>query len=352
MKKDIYIIKNSINDKVYIGQAKSAAERWLSHIYNATYEQRTNKDVQVIHKAMAKYGYEKFHYEILEHQIENYDEREQYWIAKYNSRVPNGYNVSVGGASAGIGIDAPCAVFRTEEELLRCISEISSSGKSFQNIARKFGCSYEMISAINSGKRYRQGFLSYPLRNTDSRYSVETLKQVRYSLKYELDLTLGDIATKYEIDASQVSAINQGKIYFVSGESYPLRKKRKTDLSDSIVTSIVNDIIYSELSLSEIAEKYNVSRTRITGINRGVYYRREDMTYPIRGDSDVRNKSLKKFLDRDEIKEIVAMLKGVMSVADIAQKYGVSKTTIQNINNGKCKKYVLCGESYPIRKIN
>ena len=193
MKKDIYIIKNSVNDKVYIGQAKSAAERWLSHIYNATYETKTNKNIQVIHKAMAKYGYDKFHYEILEYQIENYDEREQYWIDYYNSRVPNGYNVALGGKSAGTGISAPTAVFKTSDDLNRCISEISSSTKSFSNIARKYGCSYEVISAINSGKRYRQDTLSYPLRNTDARYDHETLKQVRYSLKYECDLTLKDV---------------------------------------------------------------------------------------------------------------------------------------------------------------
>lgn len=43
MKKDIYIIKNSVNNKVYIGQSKNSAERWLSHVYNAIYEKKSNK---------------------------------------------------------------------------------------------------------------------------------------------------------------------------------------------------------------------------------------------------------------------------------------------------------------------
>ena len=351
MKKDIYIIKNSVNDKVYIGQAKNAAERWLSHIYNATYEAKTNKNVQVIHKAMAKYGYDKFHYEILEHQIENFDEREQYWIDYYNSCVPNGYNVAPGGKSAGTGILSPIAIFKTAEELGRCISEISSSTKSFSNIARKYGCSYEVISAINSGKRYRRDSLSYPLRNTNAQYDYDTLKQVRYSLKYECDLTLKDIATKYNIDCSQVSKINQGKIYYVYGEEYPLRKKRKTDMDNCLVDMVIEDIKHSNLSLSEIAVKYNISRVRVTNINQGVYYHRDSIHYPLREEGDPRNKSLKKFLDRDEIKSINDLLKTNMSINEIANRFDVSKTTIYNINSGKCKKYILPDQRYPIRKI-
>ncbi len=351
MKKDIYIIKNSVNSKVYIGQAKNAAERWLSHIYNAKYEAKTNKEVQIIHRAIMKYGVDKFHYEILEYQIENYDEREIYWINYYNSRTPNGYNVSVGGKGIGYGIDHPVAVF-DERSLLKCISEISSTQKTFTNIAKKFHCSPEVISAINNGDRYRSDKFSYPLRHTDTKYSYETLKQIRYSLKYELDLTIKDIAKKYHVDYSQVSEINNGKIYFVANESYPLRHKRLTDLDEDTIHDIIQDILYSDLCLSDIASKYNVSRTRITGINKGTYYQHKNLHYPLRKENDKKNKSLKKFLDITIIQEIHHLLQGNESIASIADKYGVSGTTIRNINNGSCKKYIIKGYIYPIRKLS
>ena len=111
MKKDIYIIKNSVNDKVYIGQAKDAAERWLSHVYNAKHENKISKEKQIIHKAMMKYGIDKFHYEILEYQVSNYDEREIYWIKHFNSIVPNGYNIAVGGNGMGAGCESVNSVF-------------------------------------------------------------------------------------------------------------------------------------------------------------------------------------------------------------------------------------------------
>ncbi len=351
MKKDIYIIKNSVNSKVYIGQAKNAAERWLSHIYNAKYEAKTNKEVQIIHKAIMKYGIDKFHYEILEYQVENYDEREIYWINYYNSRVPNGYNVAVGGKGIGYGTNSPNAVF-DEENLLKCISEISSTQKTFTNIAKKFHCSQEVISAINNGDRYRSDKFSYPLRHADTKYSYETLKQIRYSLKYELDLTIKDIANKYHADYSQVSEINNGKIYFVVNESYPLRNKRLKDLDEDTVHRIVQDILYSDLCLSDIASKYNISRTRVTAINKGTYYQNKNLHYPLREENDKRNKSLKKFLDIAIIQEIHRLLQNNESIAFIADKYGVSDVTIRNINNGSCKKYLISGYAYPIRKLS
>lgn len=349
MKKDIYIIKNSVNDKVYIGQAKNAAERWMSHIYNAKYEQATSKDKQMIHKAMCKYGFDKFHYEILEHQIENYDDREKYWIHMYDSIAPNGYNVSVGGSGIGYGANHPSSIFKDEDTLMKCISEISSSTKSFENIGRKYGCCQEVISAINSGARYHMDNLVYPLRRT--RYQDWLIKQVRYSIKYELDMSFEDIAEKYDIDKSQISLINQGKIYHINSEDYPLRKKRRQDLSDEVVDAIISDITESSLSLGEIAVKYDVSRMRVSGINTGKFYKR-DIIYPIRKDGDPRNKSYKRFLDKDIIVEIHNLLSNSdLSCAKIAEKYGLTTTTIHNINNGKCKTYIMDGVKYPIRNM-
>lgn len=349
MKKDIYIIKNTVNDKVYIGQAANTEERWKSHIYNARYENKYSIDKQVIHRAMAKYGYENFYYEILESQIENYDEREQFWIKEYNSLVPNGYNVSPGGNGPGSGIDSAVSLIKDKETLLNIIADISSSGKTFENIAKKYGVGQEVISVINNGKRYRLEEFEYPLRNT--RYSEDLLKQIKYSLKYEQDLSLKKIAEKYNIDLSQLSAINQGKIYYVRSDNYPLRDKRVRDLSDDIINNIIYDIIYSENCMSDIARKYNISPTTVSGINKGNYYKRENLSYPLREEGDKRNKGRKNFIDRDMILEIHKLLTDGMSNRKIADMYGVSDTTIANINSGKIKKYIIEGVNYPIRKL-
>lgn len=90
----IYIIKNIVNSKVYIGQTRTSVEqRWKEHLRHAQYGD------QVINKAMRKYRINKFYIETLEIcSIELLDYREMYYIELYNSADKSkGYNVSIGG---------------------------------------------------------------------------------------------------------------------------------------------------------------------------------------------------------------------------------------------------------------
>ena len=90
----IYIIKNTVNTKVYIGQTKVSVEtRWKEHLRHAQYGD------QVINRAMKKYGVDKFYIETLEIcTLDVIDEREMYYIDLYDStNKSKGYNVSIGG---------------------------------------------------------------------------------------------------------------------------------------------------------------------------------------------------------------------------------------------------------------
>lgn len=92
----IYIIRNTINNKVYIGQTRTnVSQRWAEHLRHARYGE------QVINRAMRKYGVDKFYIETLEIcDIEYLDEREIYYIDLYNSTDKSrGYNVSIGGST-------------------------------------------------------------------------------------------------------------------------------------------------------------------------------------------------------------------------------------------------------------
>lgn len=91
----IYIIKNKINNKVYIGQTSQGIEnRWKQH----TKPSAIKSEKYAIYRAMNKYGVENFYYEVLEDNIpyEELDDREQYYIEKYDS-YKYGYNSTTGG---------------------------------------------------------------------------------------------------------------------------------------------------------------------------------------------------------------------------------------------------------------
>lgn len=98
----IYKITNNINNKIYIGQTIKArpTDRFSQHRYLARHSGQ-EKSISYLHQAMAKYGVDNFSFEIIEN-IENdkLNEREQYWIAQYNSLVPQGYNLTIGGEGA------------------------------------------------------------------------------------------------------------------------------------------------------------------------------------------------------------------------------------------------------------
>lgn len=90
----IYIIRNTINNKVYIGQTRTSVEqRWKEHLRHAQYGK------QIINRAMKKYGVDKFYIEMLEtYDLEDLDYKEMYYIELYNSTDKSkGYNASIGG---------------------------------------------------------------------------------------------------------------------------------------------------------------------------------------------------------------------------------------------------------------
>jgi len=92
----IYKIENKINGKVYIGQSVDVYRRLKKHIWEI------ENNNSVLYKAFRKYGVENFSYELIEEcDVKQLDEREVFYIQKYNSYIgaenSNGYNLNIGG---------------------------------------------------------------------------------------------------------------------------------------------------------------------------------------------------------------------------------------------------------------
>ena len=92
MKSHIYVIRNCVNDKVYIGQTRlSLEERFNRHISDSKLECKQHRPLYL---AFAKYGIDKFCIELIEDcDYSIADEREIYWIKQYNSNKCGGYKV-------------------------------------------------------------------------------------------------------------------------------------------------------------------------------------------------------------------------------------------------------------------
>ncbi len=92
----IYYIKNKLTNKYYIGQTLRVDihDRWRQHINNM----RSSKGCPILRQAFQKYGLDNFEFKVIIICFD--DDRldyEKYYITKYNSIAPDGYNILPGG---------------------------------------------------------------------------------------------------------------------------------------------------------------------------------------------------------------------------------------------------------------
>lgn len=100
----IYKISNDVNNKLYIGQTtRSLKDRIHNYFDECTYV--NSHPHRPISDAMHKYGFDKFHFEILEDNItdkQTLDELEKKYIEEFDTCNPSkGYNLERGGNSVG-----------------------------------------------------------------------------------------------------------------------------------------------------------------------------------------------------------------------------------------------------------
>lgn len=92
----IYCVTNKVNGKQYIGKTEEyyINTRWCKHKASAR-----NGDKNYFHNAIRKYGEENFAFEVILKDIpsEELSKKEIDMIRKYNTLMPNGYNMTFGG---------------------------------------------------------------------------------------------------------------------------------------------------------------------------------------------------------------------------------------------------------------
>lgn len=90
---------NDDSGKCYVGQTiQGSLNRIRQHVEDA--QSKDGDGCPLLDAATRRFGLQHMRYEILEQGIETHEEldmAEKYWIAKFDSQEPNGYNVKSGG---------------------------------------------------------------------------------------------------------------------------------------------------------------------------------------------------------------------------------------------------------------
>lgn len=228
----IYKFTNRINNKIYIGKANNLEERFKFHKRN--YNNSNLQDYNTkFYRALRKYGFENFDYEILESNKywteEILNQKEIEYIAKYQATEDEyGYNIQKGGLNTAVSRKL------NEKQILEIKNKLSTSVLTLQQIAKEYGVSDSMISMINHGKAWATiGATDFPLRkytfiknkggsNPKAKFSDKEIIQIRLMF---VEKQLNDI---YEIYKDRCSFSEMKKIcYGVQFQHLPIYKKRQ-----------------------------------------------------------------------------------------------------------------------------
>lgn len=285
------------NNKIYIGRTNSLRRRMIEHI---------GKDVREypelpISKAIKKHKIIDISMleEIPAEDFEKQKEREQYWIAKYNSFLDKtiGYNNSIGGEGAGFGIYNQSASIKSQEILNKIIDLLLNTNLTYEEICEKTGvANRSIIRGINSGTHYYNNQLDYPLRKKDIKRTELENKQSKFYNNQQLlldiiealknpMLSLEEISQIYDTSISIISLINTGKKYRLDGITYPIRYKNQSRLklfSNEQLIEIKEMLLNRKYTMTDIGQKFNIDRKAISDINIGKRQRQNDWNYPIR----------------------------------------------------------------------
>lgn len=148
----IYQITNKINNKSYIGQSIHIERRWMEHC-------RPSANSQIA-QAIKKFGKDNFEFKILEEcSIQELDEKEIYYIQKYNTINPNGYNVAeTNSVTHSVYLNIPKNI------VLDIIQDLKNTKLSIIALGEKYKVDKSTIYRINKGIIHTQENEIYPIR--------------------------------------------------------------------------------------------------------------------------------------------------------------------------------------------
>lgn len=219
---------------MYIGQSIDPHHRFIQHISRAN----RNEDDSPLHLAMQEYGRDNFKLEILE-WCNNYNQKEKELIAKYNTIIPNGYNIARGGEDPPhyCGENHPKHII-TDKDVDKIIDLLKNSDLTEPEIGKCFDppLNQVMINSINQGKTHRRTNEKYPIR-TDCPYHLteKELEEIKWLIQNTL-YPFHQISNHYHVNASAIKNINAGRSYHEDGVEYPLRKFRGQKQSEPVET--------------------------------------------------------------------------------------------------------------------
>lgn len=173
----IYIIENTINNKVYVGQSKSLKYRWSNHKSAYKNRSKSKRGSWKLWNAFSKHKIENFNFKIIARcPIEYLDKLEIKFIKLYNS-ISNGYNITEGGQVGGFNNSKIIYQFDLEGNFIKSYNSITEAANSV-NLANP-GC---ITRVAERKKNTVRGFI-WTFKKEDIKIHLQYLKNKKLKRK-------------------------------------------------------------------------------------------------------------------------------------------------------------------------
>ena len=218
----IYCYTNLINGKKYVGQTINPEKRYNQHKSSAFNEK--DKDYNTpLHRAFRKYGYDNFNYEIIlsTSSLDILNELEIYFIDKYKTQVPNGYNILEGGNNSSRIFNEETKINMmkahanlTEDEVveLRIAYKEKESPSVIYNNKYKDRMHFQSFLNIWTGKRYASIMPEvFTDRGRHTKLNEEKVKQIKMEIAE--GKSYRKIAENFNVSPSTIADIAHGRTW-------------------------------------------------------------------------------------------------------------------------------------------
>lgn len=218
----IYCYTNKVNGKRYIGQTINPDQRFNAHKSSA-FNSKSQEYNSLIHQAFRKYGYENFIYEVLDEAdtVEELNGLEVYYIAHYNTQVPNGYNIEAGGLNCSRPLkeetkvklmQAHAALSEEEIKALRLAYKNHESPSQIYREKYQDKMHYNSFLNIWTGQRYKTIMPEvFEKKNRHTKLTEDIVRSIKIDRKE--GKTYQQLIDKYGVCKSTISDICRGKTW-------------------------------------------------------------------------------------------------------------------------------------------
>lgn len=150
-------------------------------------------------------------------------------------------------------------------------------------IGEEYGVSKKIISAINRGTAYRQPGIQYPIRRKVQDLVESDVKKIQQDLLTG-KVTCPELALKYQYSLSAIQAVNKGWVFNNSEYNYPLFKGSSCNkkFSPQEIQEVQELLMNTKILQKDIAVKYNMTATYVRYINNGKAQYNKNLSYPLR----------------------------------------------------------------------